>query len=145
MCMLVGEYYMKISAQNKISIPKDFVRVCETDEFIVKKDDFMGCLVVYPLKNWKEELAFIKAKVRESITSHELQNYFRIFMKNTHKTKLIKNSTRITIPQKFMKVFNHENEVVLVGLDHKLEIWPASKYGEIENYFKNLGEQFLQK
>ena len=144
MGILVGEYFMKIAIQNKITIPQQFVKECETDVFIVKKDDPMGCLVVYPMETWKEELAILRAKLKEDITSQEMQNYFRYFMKNTHKTKLIKHSSRITIPPAFLDLFNQEKDVVLIGLDHKFEIWPKSSYEEIENHYKKMNEQFAE-
>ncbi len=144
MGILVGEYFMKISIQNKITIPQQFVKECDSDEFIIKKDDFMDCLVVFPRENWKEHLTFIKAKLNEDLTNNTLQNYFRTFMRNTYNARLIKHSSRITIPPPFLDLFNKEKEVVLVGLDHKFEIWPKSRFDEMEKNEKALDDRFSE-
>ena len=114
----------------RVSIPSRFREVCRrkySDETFVIIN-FDRYLLAYPLKEW----AKIETKLSKvSITESEVINSIRYIMKSATDCS-VDNQGRVLVPQDLREYAGIENEVVLVGMMNKIELWSKDTW-ESEN------------
>lgn len=146
MTTFIGEYTCKIDAKGRIVLPSAFKKQLKTEEqdsFVIKKDIFENCLVLYPMKEWETQVENIRAKLNPYNKQHNL------FLRNFHRGKAELNldaNNRLLIPKRLLDLLEIEKEVVLVGIDSKIEIWNKEVYEQMEmgdEDFANLTEEIL--
>ncbi len=109
----------------RVSIPSRFREVCRNkysdESFVVT--NFDKYLIAYPLKEWnilEEKLSKI------SMTDTKAVSFVRYFMGNAVDCR-VDNQGRILIPQSLRTYAGIENDVVLIGMGDKVEIWAKQK------------------
>ena len=58
MSAFIGDYDCKIDIKGRILLPSAFLRqlpVKEQDRFVIKKDIFEKCLILYPIEEWTNQ------------------------------------------------------------------------------------------
>jgi MraZ protein len=64
--MFVGEYVAKLDAKGRVVFPAALKRQIPEEElsqaFVVKKDIYEKCLVMYPMKEWQYQTSILKKK-----------------------------------------------------------------------------------
>jgi len=113
------------------------------DHFVVRKDIFENCLVLYAIEDWNRQLE----KIRKKLNSYnrEQNMFLRNFFKGTAELSL-DNNNRILVPKRLMDLIGADRDVVLAGQDGRIEIWAADNYDKIDmpaDDFANLAEKFL--
>jgi len=127
----IGTYKTKIYKQHKISIPKSMLNFGGWfKEFVIKKDLDTNCLVVYPIDEWNEILKQLKNNSKNKIFNKEYNNYIIDFLKNPHFSKFISNTNRLTIPIVLYNYFKNEDEIIILGIENRIELWPLKSYNE---------------
>ncbi len=112
----------------RVSIPSRFREVCRnkySDETFVVTN-FDKYLIAYPLKEWnslEEKLSKI------SITDTKAVSFIRYFMGSAIDCR-VDNQGRILIPQSLRSYADIENDVVLIGMGDKVEIWAKQRCEE---------------
>ncbi len=142
----IGDYTCKIDAKGRILLPSAFLKqlpVIGQDSFVVKKDIFETCLVLYPIKEWEYQNKLIRANINPYKKEHNL--FLRNFYRGTAEL-VLDNNNRILIPRRLLDLLSSGKEVVLTGQDSKIEIWAKDDYEKHapgEEDFARLAEKIM--
>lgn len=142
----IGDYTCKLDAKGRVSLPSAFLKQLPAtgqDRFVVKKDIFENCLVLYTLEEWENQNRIIRSRINPYKKEHNL--FLRNFYRGTAELNL-DASNRILIPRKLLELFGGEKELMLAGQDAKIEIWAKEKYGEqspAEDDFARMAEKIM--
>jgi MraZ protein len=113
------------------------------DHFVVRKDIFENCLVLFAIEDWNRQLVKIRKKLNPF--NREQNMFLRNFFKGTAELSL-DNNNRILVPKKLMDLIGADRDVVLAGQDGRIEIWAADIYDKIDmpaEDLANLAEKYL--
>ena len=146
MTTFIGDFICKIDTKGRISFPSVFKKQINSsvkDTFILKKDIFENCLIIYRNDEWEKQINLIREKINPYKKEHNI--FIRGFYKDTAEVTLDSNN-RLLIPKRLLDMLKIENEVYLVGLDSKIEIWAVEQYektSQKEDDFAALAEKIL--
>ncbi len=146
MATFIGDYPCKVDVKGRIILPMAFKKQMPTaaqDHFVVRKDIFENCLVLYALDDWNRQLEKIRKRINPYNREHNM--FLRNFFKGTAELSLDSNN-RMLIPKRLLDIIGAERDVVLAGEDGRIEIWSASVYDTIgmpADDFANLAEKLL--
>lgn len=124
--MFSGRYEYTIDDKGRLSIPARFREILsashEAKLFVTNLD---GCLVAYPDKEW--------GRLQEKLTStqgKEARNFLRFFYAGVSECPFDRLG-RILIPQSLRNYAGIKKNVVIVGMNKKLEIWAEEAWLEV--------------
>ena len=146
MATFIGDYTCRIDAKGRVMLPSAFKKQMPaeaSDHFVVRKDIFEECLVLYTIDDWNMQLEKIRKKLNPYNREHN--KFLRNFFKGTAELALDANN-RMLIPKKFLEMIKAEKDLVLAGQDGRIEIWSASVYDTIDmraEDFADLAEKLL--
>lgn len=146
MATFIGDYQCKVDVKGRIILPMAFKKqmpASAQDHFVVRKDIFENCLVLYAIDDWNRQLEKIRKKINPYNREHNM--FLRNFFKGTAELTL-DGSNRLLIPRRLLETIGAEKDVVLAGQDGRIEIWPASVYETIgmpAEDFANLAEKLM--
>jgi MraZ protein len=146
MATFIGDYPCKVDAKGRIILPMAFKKqmpAAAQDHFVVRKDIFENCLVLYAIDDWNRQLEKIRKRINPYNREHN--RFLRNFFKGTAELSLDSNN-RMLIPKRLFDLIGAERDVVLAGQDGRIEIWSASVYDTIEmpaEDFANLAEKLM--
>ena len=113
------------------------------DRFVVRKDIFENCLVLYAIEDWNRQLEKIRKRINQY--NREQNMFLRNFFKGTAELSL-DNNNRMLVPKRLMDLIGADRDVVLAGQDGRIEIWAADIYNKIDmpsEDFANLAEKLM--
>lgn len=128
MATFLGDYPCKVDAKGRIILPVAFKKQMPADaqdHFVVRKDIFVDCLVLYTMEDWNRQLSSLRKKLNPY--NREQNMFLRNYFRGTAELVMDTNS-RILIPKRLMDLIGAERDVILAGLDGKIEIWTPEKY-----------------
>jgi len=146
MATFIGDYTCKVDVKGRIILPAAFKKQMPADaqdHFVVRKDIFENCLVLFAIEDWNRQLVKIRKKLNPY--NREQNMFLRNFFKGTAELSL-DNNNRILVPKKLMDLIGADRDVVLAGQDGRIEIWAADIYDKIDmpaEDLANLAEKFL--
>jgi MraZ protein len=146
MATFIGDYTCKVDVKGRIILPAAFKKQMPADaqdHFVVRKDIFEKCLVLFAIEDWNRQLAKIRKKLNPF--NREQNMFLRNFFKGTAELSL-DNNNRILVPKKLMDLIGADRDVVLAGQDGRIEIWAADIYDKIDmpaEDLANLAEKYL--
>ena len=146
MATFIGDYTCKVDVKGRIILPAAFKKQMPADaqdHFVVRKDIFENCLVLYAIEDWDRQLIKIRKKLNPY--NREQNMFLRNFFKGTAELSL-DNNNRILVPKKLMDLIGADRDVVLAGQDGRIEICAADIYDKIDmpaEDLANLAEKFL--
>lgn len=146
MTTFIGEYSCKVDAKGRIMLPAAFKKQMPStanDKFVVKKDIFEQCLVMYPMDEWERQNKLIRSKLNPYNKEHN--RFLRNFYRGTAELILDSNN-RMLIPKRLLELVGIRKEVILAGQDGKIEIWAKDIYdraAEGEDEFASLAEKIM--
>jgi MraZ protein len=146
MATFIGDYTCKVDVKGRIILPMAFKKQMPADaqdHFVVRKDIFENCLVLYAIEDWNKQLVKIRKKINPY--NREQNMFLRNFFKGTAELSL-DNNNRILVPKKLMDLIGADRDVVLAGQDGRIEIWAADIYEKIAmpaEDLANLVEKYL--
>jgi MraZ protein len=146
MSTFIGDYTCRVDAKGRIILPVAFKRqmpVDAQDHFVVRKDIFEDCLVLYSIEDWNRQLEVIRGRINPYNREHNL--FLRNFFKGTAELSLDSNN-RLLIPKRLLDVAGIRKDVVLSGQDGRIEMWAADVYEKIgmpADEFANLAEKLM--
>jgi MraZ protein len=141
MTMFRGRYEHTIDSKGRISIPvkfRDVLNGKDTNGLIVT-NEFDGCLVAYPINEWKI--------VEEKISSFpdirkEIKAYQRFFISGAVECPIDKQG-RILIPPILRDYAVLTKDVVFVGMLNKFEIWSRKNWKAIPDNMEEIREALV--
>jgi MraZ protein len=146
MATFIGDYACKVDVKGRIILPMTFKKQLPADaqdHFVVRKDIFENCLVLYSREDWNRQLEKIRKRMNTYNREHNM--FLRNFFKGTAELAL-DNNNRLLIPKRMMDLIGAERDVVLAGQDGRIEIWAEREYEKIDmasGDFADLAEKLL--
>lgn len=145
MANFIGDYRCKIDAKGRILFPAGLKKQLEADGncFVIKKDLFEQCLVMYTSKEWERQNEIIRSQINPFNKEHN--RFLRGFYRGTAEIEL-DNNGRLLLPKRLLDEAGIDKDIVLSGQDTKIELWSESKYNamaEDENEFAALAEKIM--
>jgi len=93
MTTFIGDYTAKVDAKGRIVLPSAFKKQLDpaaNERFVVKKDVFEKCLVLFPMDEWERQVAIIRSKLNPYNKEHN--RFLRGFYKVTAELALDSNN-----------------------------------------------------
>jgi len=146
MATFIGDFTCKVDVKGRIILPMAFKKQMPADaqdHFVVRKDIFENCLVLYSIEDWNIQLEKIRRKINPYNREHN--TFMRNFFKGTAELSL-DNNNRLLIPKRLMDLIGAGRDVVLAGQDGRIEIWAAAVYEKVEmaaDEFADLAEKLM--
>ncbi|MFO7922780.1 MAG: protein mraZ [Bacteroidales bacterium] len=138
MATFIGDYICKVDSKGRVILPSAFKRqmpAAAMDKFVIKKDIFEACLVLFPMDEWDRQNSIIRSRINPYNKEHS--RFLRGFYKGTAEV-VLDASNRILIPRRLLNLVGIDGEAVLAGQDGKIEIWSRDLYdeqaGEADNF-----------
>ncbi|HNY43459.1 MAG: cell division/cell wall cluster transcriptional repressor MraZ [Bacteroidales bacterium] len=143
--MFVGEYIVKLDAKGRIAFPSGLKKQIPAEDlekpFVVKKDIYEPCLILYPEQEWDTHMSIMKRKLNPFNRVHA--RIIRDYHRDSARLPF-DGSFRLLIPKKLLDDVNIDKEMVLAGQEGKIEIWSKEEYDkqrmEQEVFAKNIEE-----
>lgn len=131
--MFLGSFKYSIDSKNRVSIPakmRKFVNSEANDAFVLTRGT-NGCIIVYPMDQWKELVASKLDKLNPFDPKDS--RFLRMFLHEAAEDKF-DNQSRLTIPKNLIEFAGINKEVLIIGMNQFIEIWNPEKY---EKYLKD--------
>jgi MraZ protein len=132
MAAFLGDYTCKVDAKGRIILPSAFKKQMPADaddRFVVRRDIFVNCLVLYSIEDWNKQLETIRKNINPYNREHNM--FVRNFFKGTAELTL-DNNNRLLIPRRLMDQIGAVRDIVLAGQDGRIEIWAEEVYATID-------------
>jgi MraZ protein len=132
MATFLGDYPCKVDAKGRIILPSAFKKQMPADaddRFVVRRDIFVNCLVMYSIEDWNKQLEMIRKNINPYNREHNM--FVRNFFKGTAELSL-DNNNRLLIPRRLMDQIGATRDIVLAGQDGRIEIWAEEIYVTID-------------
>jgi MraZ protein len=113
------------------------------DGFVLKRDVFEKCLILFPMKEWDRQNQIIRSKTNPYNKEHA--SFLRMFFSGTAEVIPDSNS-RVLLPKRLLEYAGIGGEVVLAGQFGRIEIWAAEKYEKVsrgDDEFMSMAERIL--
>lgn len=146
MANFIGDYTCRLDAKGRVVFPSAFVKQMSPQEeqrFVLKKDIYESCLILYPFAEWERQNKLITANTNPYNKEHS--KFLREFFKGTAEIILDSNH-RMLLPKRLLDLISCDKEIVLAGQFGKIEVWAKEKYdalGSNEEEFTTLAEKIL--
>ena len=132
MATFIGDYECKVDVKGRVILPMAFKKQMPPgapDHFVVRKDIFENCLVLYAIDDWNRQLEKIRKRMNPYNREHNM--FLRNFFKGTAELTL-DNNNRLLIPKRLLDLIGATRDVTLAGQDGRIEIWSTAVYDTIE-------------
>ena len=119
-----GTIKAKLDAKGRVFLPASFRRLLRDDEaeFVLKRDAFQPCLTVYPRAAWDAEVADLRSRLDPWRADHRMT--LRRYVADVEVFSL-DASGRFLVPKRYLRMADIRQEVVFVGMDETIELWPG--------------------
>ncbi len=144
--MFVGEYNCKLDSKSRTIFPSALKRQLPADQqqqFVLKRDIYENCLLLYPISEWNHQVKMLKKRLNPFNRKHS--EFLREYYRGTAEI-VLDNSNRILFPKRLLEYIGAEKELVFAGQDGKIEIWAKSNYDKSQRThsdFASLAEEIL--
>jgi len=134
-----GEYRYSIDSKGRINIPAKFRQSLSPDseETFVVTRGMDSCVWIYPLEEWERivdnlrTLSFLRAKERR---------FIRQITRWATPSKYDKQG-RIIIPAPLIEIAGLEDQVLIIGVLNKIEVWNPAQLDSLEEPALDLSEE----
>ena len=147
MITFIGEYTCKLDAKGRVILPSAFKKqMSGTDQerFVIKKDIFEKCLILFPYEEWERQTRILRKKINPYKKEHN--KFLRQFFKGMAEVILDSNN-RLLIPKRLLDEVEVERDVIMAGQYGKIEIWAKNLYERIEvgdDEFAGMAENIME-
>ena len=132
-----GRYSYSVDEKGRVALPaklRSNLAVSAKGIFVITRG-FERCLYVYPQDEWNKLEQFVRGL---SFLDAQHRFYARTLFERANDSK-IDSQSRITIPPELMEFAGITNEVLILGVLDRIEIWNPAVYDE---YRKNQPETY---
>jgi MraZ protein len=142
-----GSYDYSVDNKGRINIParlRKYVSPEANDTFIITRG-YEQCLFVYPLDEWNK----LEQSIRDlSPTNPKHRFFMRTLLERATESQL-DGQSRIIIPRELLQFAGIENEVLILGVLERIEVWNPRIYKEYQKSqaesYENVAQNVLQK
>ncbi len=118
--MLMGEYYQNLDSKGRVNVPAKF-RLDLGESFVVSKG-LEHCVSIYPKAEWERFQAEL-----HTVPSSKRRGLERFFFSGAEE-RSIDGQGRVLIPPQIREYAGLTNEIVVIGVSDKVEIWDREKW-----------------
>ncbi|MFO7843127.1 MAG: division/cell wall cluster transcriptional repressor MraZ [Bacteroidales bacterium] len=132
MTTFIGDYNCRVDEKGRVTFPSSLKKQMDSasqNRFVVKKDIFEQCLVLYPIEEWERQNAIIRSKINPYNKEHN--KFLRNFYRGSAEIVLDSNN-RLLIPKRLLELAEISKEAILAGQYGKIEIWSKELYEAAE-------------
>ena len=137
--MLIGEYTHTLDDKKRISLPVKFRK--ELGKKIVVTPGLDGCLFVFTLSQWKN----ISGKLSESSMLQTDNRSFNRYMFGGAVEAEVDAIGRMLLPDFLIKRANLLNNVAVVGVQDRVEIWNEEVWRGVKEKVAREADQLAEK
>jgi len=127
--MFVGEYIAKLDTKGRVIFPAPLKRQIPEEEiahaFVVKRDIYEKCLLLYPMSEWQYQTSILKKKLNPFNKKHA--EFLREYYRGTAEISF-DGSFRLLIPKRLLEYVSVDKDLVFAGQEGKIEIWAKEVY-----------------
>ncbi len=142
-----GSYSYSVDSKGRINIPaklRKYVSPDANDTFVVTRG-FEKCLFLYPLDEWNA----LESSIRELSPSNSQHRFItRTLLQYATETQL-DGQARITIPRELLQFAGVEDQVLIVGVLERIEVWNPKEYegymGSQTDSYENVAQAVLHR
>lgn len=142
----IGHIQARIDSKGRLLLPAVFKKNLSAqaqESFIIKKDIFEQCLVLYPLDQWQDMVMQLHQGLNPYDRQHNM--FLRKFFSDTAQINL-DSSNRLLIPRRLLNIVGIEQDVILLGVGNKIELWAPQVLQDSsisDEEFTNLAEKIF--
>jgi len=132
MITFIGDYSCRLDEKGRVLLPSAFIRQMATgmqEKFVLKRDLFESCLVLYPMNEWERQNQILRQNTNPYNREHN--KFLRGFFKGTAEVTL-DASNRLLIPKRLLDEIGADREIVMAGQLGRIEIWTKDDYDTVE-------------
>ena len=130
MAELLGTHSYQLDPKGRISLPARFREAFADGAYLTLGQD--GCLFCFPRAEWDERSSEVRAA---PLSDTEGRAYSRMFFGNAEPVDLDAQG-RLVVPQRLRLQVGIRKEVVVVGVQDRMEIWDKAAH---ERYVEAFG------
>lgn len=130
MLNLLGEYDLRLDAKGRLSLPAGLRKQLDGElqrGFVVNRDVFKPCLVLYPMVQWEQTQSMLQRLNRFVERNVE---FIRRFMNGATQVDL-DASDRLLLPKILMDHAGIGKDVRMVGMMDRVEIWSKEEHNKM--------------
>jgi MraZ protein len=142
-----GSYEYSVDNKGRVNIParlRKYVSPEANDTFVITRG-YERCLFVYPLDEWNK----LEQSIRNLTPTNPKHRYFMRTLLEQATESQLDGQSRITIPKDLLRLAGIENDVLILGVLERLELWSPGIYKEYqksqEESYENVAQSVLQK
>src|SRR3954451_3717129 len=124
--MFLGEYQHSLDAKGRVILPARFRDQLEQGAVMAKALD--GCLAVYPMEEW----ARIAENARDLAQRGPRERQAARALFSSAVEIVPDKQGRVAVPQHLREFAGLSREVIVAGVYHRIEIWDAQKFRELD-------------
>ena len=127
MAHFLGNFEAKADSKGRIFVPAVFRKLLQLqgeDYFVLRKDIFQDCLVLYPGSVWENEIEILRNKLNKWNKTE--QQVFRQLVLDAERLEM-DASGRILISKRYLELVEINTHVRFLGVDNTIEIWSKDK------------------
>ncbi len=122
--MLIGEFKHNIDAKGRIIMPMK-LRASVGEHFVATKG-LDGCIFIFSIKEWEK----FEEKLRTlPISNKNARTFTRFFLAGAYECEIDKQG-RFILSETLKELEKLEKELVIVGMDTRVEIWDKDVWKE---------------
>ena len=142
MTIFIGDYTCRIDAKGRVMLSAAFKKqmpASAQDKFVIKKDIYEKCLVLFPMDEWERQNQLIRQNINPYNKEHA--QFLREFYKDTAELEL-DASNRFLIPGRLLALagIDKDKDVVLAGQMGKIEVWAKELYEKTSESISDFGD-----
>ncbi len=146
MITFTGDYPCRLDDKGRVLLPSAFIKQMAAgiqERFVLKKDIFESCLVLYPMVEWERQTQILRQSTNPYNREHN--QFLRGFFKGMADLSL-DASNRLLIPKRLLEEIGADREIIMAGQLGRIEIWARDAYDNIESggeTIANLAEKIM--
>ena len=132
MLNLLGEYDCKLDAKGRLMFPAGLKKQLQDvvhEGFVINRDMFDACLILYPSRQWQEVSSEI-GKLNRFVAKNV--KFIRKFNNGATRVEL-DSAGRMLIPASLSTYASIDKEVKVAGNGDRIEIWSKANYEAMLN------------
>jgi len=132
-----GSYHYSVDNKGRINLPANLRKYVspEANETFVVTRGFEKCLVVYPYDEWSK----VEQRLRDLSAYNPQDRLFMRVLLEYAKESQLDGQARITIPQQLLEYAEIKDEVQVIGVLEKIELWNPNVY---KDYITSQSESY---
>lgn len=137
--MFAGEFRCKVDDKGRFFIPASVRELLDKGKPDQTKSVMLvrgqtECLWLYSLQDWEHKLA----RARETLDDDQSRLFMHFIVSETT-TSEIDRSGRICVPRRLRELAGVEDEIVVIGMYDRLEIWSLDEWN---SYLARMEEKY---